>query len=56
MTQPQGFILWFTGLSGSGKSTLSNHVAPLLRERGLRVEILDGDEVRENLSKGLTFS
>ena len=56
MTQQQGFILWFTGLSGSGKSTLSGHVAPILRARGLRVEILDGDEVRENLSKGLTFS
>ncbi len=51
-----GFILWFTGLSGAGKSTLANHVAPVLRERGVPVEILDGDEVRENLSKGLTFS
>lgn len=51
-----GFILWFTGLSGAGKSTLAEHVAPILRARGLRVEILDGDEVRENLSKGLTFS
>ena len=51
-----GFILWFTGLSGAGKSTLANRVAPILRERGVRVEILDGDEVRENLSKGLTFS
>jgi adenylylsulfate kinase len=52
----QGFILWFTGLSGSGKSTLANHLAPILRARGLKVEVLDGDEVRENLSKGLTFS
>ncbi len=52
----QGFILWFTGLSGSGKSTLAGRVAPLLRAQGVKVEILDGDEVRENLSKGLTFS
>lgn len=51
-----GFILWFTGLSGAGKSTLANHVAPVLRARGVAVEILDGDEVRENLSKGLSFS
>ncbi len=51
-----GFTLWFTGLSGAGKSTLASHVAPILRELGCRVEVLDGDEVRENLSKGLTFS
>ena len=51
-----GTILWFTGLSGSGKSTLAGHLAPVLRERGRRVEILDGDEVRTNLSKGLGFS
>jgi adenylylsulfate kinase len=52
----QGFILWFTGLSGAGKSTLATHVASALRDKGVRVEVLDGDEVRENLSKGLTFS
>ncbi len=52
----QAFTLWFTGLSGSGKSTLSALVAPILRERGAKVEVLDGDEVRTNLSKGLTFS
>ncbi|MBI4342735.1 MAG: adenylyl-sulfate kinase [Candidatus Omnitrophica bacterium] len=52
----KGFTLWFTGLSGAGKSTLANHVAKALRERGLNVEILDGDEVRTNLSKGLGFS
>src|SRR5437660_8338066 len=51
-----GFILWFTGLSGSGKSTLANLVADELRTRGHRVEVLDGDEVRTNLSKGLGFS
>ena len=52
----QGFTLWFTGLSGSGKSTLATYLLPILKERGRNVEILDGDEVRENLSKGLGFS
>jgi len=52
----KGFTLWFTGLSGSGKSTLAHAVAEELLERGLRVEILDGDVVRTNLSKGLGFS
>ena len=52
----KGFTLWFTGLSGAGKSTLSNMLATELRARGLNVEILDGDEVRTNLSKGLGFS
>src|SRR5690348_7893770 len=52
----KGFTLWFTGLSGAGKSTLSVPVAERLRELGHRVEILDGDVVRTNLSKGLTFS
>jgi adenylylsulfate kinase len=51
-----GFTLWFTGLSGAGKSTLANLVAVELRNRGRRVEVLDGDEVRTNLSKGLGFS
>ncbi len=52
----QGFTVWFTGLSGAGKSTLSDLLAHELRRRGLKVEILDGDEVRTNLSKGLGFS
>jgi adenylylsulfate kinase len=52
----EGFTLWFTGLSGAGKSTLANMVADELRGRGHRVEVLDGDEVRTNLSKGLGFS
>ena len=51
-----GFVLWFTGLSGAGKTTLSELVAGELRTRGLKVELLDGDEVRKNLSKGLGFS
>jgi len=54
--QNPGFTLWFTGLSGAGKSTLAQHLTPILRERGCKVEVLDGDQVRENLSKGLGFS
>ena len=53
---PKGFTLWFTGLSGSGKSTLAEKVRDILLERGMKVEVLDGDEVRTNLSKGLGFS
>ncbi len=52
----KGFILWFTGLSGSGKSTLAEYLTPILRERAVKVEVLDGDVVRTNLSKGLGFS
>ena len=48
--------MWFTGLSGSGKSTIAAAVVDELRRRGHRVELLDGDEVRENLSAGLGFS
>jgi adenylylsulfate kinase len=51
-----GFTLWLTGLSGAGKSTLAVGVAEVLVSRGYRVEILDGDDVRKNLSKGLSFS
>jgi len=52
----KGFTLWFTGMSGSGKSTLARGVETALLERGLEVEVLDGDIIRTNLSKGLTFS
>lgn len=52
----KGFILWFTGLSGSGKTTLTKALEPELKARGCKVEILDGDVVRTNLSKGLGFS
>ena len=52
----RGFVVWFTGLSGAGKSTLARRLESVLRERGLKVEVLDGDVVRTNLSKGLGFS
>ena len=48
--------MWFTGLSGSGKTTLTQALEPELKARGCKVEILDGDVVRTNLSKGLGFS
>jgi adenylylsulfate kinase len=52
----RGAVLWFTGLSGSGKTTIAHEVEEKLLEAGVPVEILDGDVVRENLSKGLGFS
>jgi len=52
----KGFTIWFTGLSGAGKSTLSQIMAERLKNAGARVELLDGDVVRTNLSKGLGFS
>src|SRR5690242_88484 len=56
ITQVRGFTLWLTGLSGAGKSTLARAVAEELERARIRVETLDGDEVRQNLSKGLGFS
>lgn len=52
----KGFTIWFTGLPCSGKSTLAERVEEILLERGMKVELLDGDVVRTNLSKGLGFS
>lgn len=52
----EGFTLWFTGLSGSGKTTLARMVEKELRARGMKVEVLDGDVIRQNLSQGLGFS
>jgi adenylyl-sulfate kinase len=52
----QGFTLWLTGLSGAGKTTLTNAILPQLRQRNVKIEVLDGDEIRTNLSKGLGFS
>jgi adenylyl-sulfate kinase len=56
MSGRKGFTLWFTGLSGAGKTTLAGELLPTLGARGVKVEVLDGDEVRTNLSKGLGFS
>lgn len=52
----KGFTLWFTGLSGAGKSTLTDKLEAEFKQRGYKVEVLDGDVVRTNLSKGLGFS
>ena len=51
-----GFTLWFTGLSGAGKTTIAEIVERELRMRHGKIEVLDGDIVRTNLSKGLGFS
>lgn len=52
----RGFVVWFTGLPCSGKSTIAEALEVELERRGIRIEILDGDVVRTNLSKGLGFS
>jgi adenylyl-sulfate kinase len=54
--EQRGFTVWFTGLSGSGKSTIAELLYHELKARDMNVEILDGDVVRQNLSKGLGFS
>ena len=52
----QGFTLWLTGMSGAGKSTISERLIARFREAGAKIELLDGDIVRTNLSQGLGFS
>lgn len=52
----RGVTIWFTGLSGAGKTTICGAVEQALRTQGYAVEVLDGDVVRENLTKGLGFS
>lgn len=56
MIEHSGFVLWFTGLSGAGKTTLAKALETELRERLIRVERLDGDTVREGLTRDLGFS
>ncbi|MDG2148136.1 MAG: adenylyl-sulfate kinase [Planctomycetota bacterium] len=56
MANHSGFTIWFTGLSGAGKTTLGKKIEKILLKRGMNVELLDGDVVRTNLSKGLGFS
>jgi len=56
MMERVGSVLWFTGLSGSGKTTTANHVAELLIAANQRVEILDGDVLRNTICKDLGFS
>jgi adenylyl-sulfate kinase len=56
MQSRKAFTLWFTGLSGAGKTTLAGVLDQEMRARGLAVEVLDGDEIRTNLSKGLGFT
>jgi len=51
-----GFCIWFTGVPASGKSTVAQAVEQRLRARGVKVENLDADEVRKNLSPDLRFS
>jgi adenylylsulfate kinase len=54
--EQRGVTLWFTGLSGAGKTTISKSIAEKLRLDGYKLEVLDGDIVRQNLTKGLGFS
>lgn len=58
MEQPaaKGVTVWFTGLPSSGKSTIARNLERLLKRRGLKTELLDGDVVRTHLGKGLGFS
>jgi adenylylsulfate kinase len=56
MSDHKGFTLWMTGLSGSGKSTITEVLIDEFEDRNVPLEVLDGDVVRENLSKGLGFS
>jgi len=56
MSEQKGVTIWFTGLSGAGKTTINDALKLKLEERGVKFEVLDGDIVRTNLTKGLTFS
>jgi adenylyl-sulfate kinase len=54
--QQKGFTLWMTGLSGAGKTTIAKIVEAELKSRGLKIERLDGDVVRQSLTRDLGFS
>jgi adenylylsulfate kinase len=56
MKNHHGFTIWFTGLPSCGKTTIANQVAEILKNKGYKVEQLDGDVVRKILSKDLGFS
>ena len=56
MTRNRGFTIWLTGLSGAGKTTVAQSIVNELKASDVNIELLDGDEVRTNLSKGLGFS
>src|SRR3954466_3684470 len=56
MTRNRGFTVWLTGLSGAGKTTVAQAIVNELKTADVDIELLDGDEVRTNLSKGLGFS
>ena len=55
-SEHKGVTIWFTGLSGAGKTTINDALTEKLKERGVKLEVLDGDIVRTNLTKGLGFS
>ena len=55
-SEQRGVTIWFTGLSGAGKTTINDALTAKLRERKIKLEVLDGDIVRTNLTKGLGFS
>ena len=54
--EQEGFVVWMTGLSGAGKTTIAHVLVDELKARGLKVERLDGDVVRQSLTRGLGFS
>ena len=56
VTRNRGFTVWLTGLSGAGKTTVAQSIVNELKTSDVNIELLDGDEVRTNLSKGLGFS
>lgn len=56
MPDGRGFVIWLTGLSGAGKTTIAHALSERLQVEGYKVEILDGDVVRQHFSKGLGFS